>query len=151
MRLIDADALLKQIFETTNTEENARMLRLLTSLVKDAPTVDQWVSVKNRLPDRYKKVLTYGASYGVQENWLIRTGKEISWSMGYRITHWMPLPEPPKEQPLQRHGHWVRLPKFLVESQCSVCGETYVGDCRTFNFCPTCGAEMDGEVEVKQE
>lgn len=56
-----------------------------------------------------------------------------------------------KEQPLQRHGHWVRLPKFLVESQCSVCGETYVGDCRTFNFCPTCGAEMDGEVEVKQD
>jgi hypothetical protein len=39
MRLIDADALLTQILETTNTEENAGMLRLLTGLVNDAPTV----------------------------------------------------------------------------------------------------------------
>lgn len=41
MRLIDADALLKQIFETTHTESNAGPLRLLTGLVNDAPTVYQ--------------------------------------------------------------------------------------------------------------
>lgn len=43
----------------------------------------------------------------------------------------------------QKHGHWIRPPKFLSESQCSVCKETYVGDYRTFNYCPRCGAKMD--------
>lgn len=37
------------------------------------------------------------------------------------------------------------IPKFLLETQCSVCKKTYVGDFRTFNFCPKCGARMDGE------
>ena len=46
----------------------------------------------------------------------------------------------------QKYGHWIRSPKFLSEAQCSVCKETYVGDCRTFNYCPECGAKMDGEV-----
>ena len=48
-----------------------------------------------------------------------------------------------KEQTEQKHGHWIRPLKFLSESQCSVCKETYVGDYRTFNHCPRCGAKMD--------
>ena len=51
--------------------------------------------------------------------------------------------------PVQKHGHWIRLPKFLSETQCSVCKKTNVGDYRTFKFCPDCGARMDEE--VKQE
>ena len=47
----------------------------------------------------------------------------------------------------QKHGHWIKLPKFLSETQCSVCKKTHVGDCRTFNYCPNCGAIMDEEVE----
>lgn len=35
-----------------------------------------WISVKDRLPEPSEKVLTYG----------VKT-----------VTHWMPLPEPPKE------------------------------------------------------
>ena len=49
--------------------------------------------------------------------------------------------------PIQKHGHWIRLPKFLSETQCSVCKKTHVGDYRTFKFCPDCGARMDEEVE----
>lgn len=49
--------------------------------------------------------------------------------------------------PIQKHGHWIKLPKFLLETQCSVCKNTYVGDCRTFKFCPDCGAQMDEEVK----
>lgn len=47
----------------------------------------------------------------------------------------------------QKHGHWIKLPKFLLETQCSACKKTYVGDYRTFNFCPNCGAIMDEEVK----
>lgn len=49
--------------------------------------------------------------------------------------------------PIQKHGHWIRSPKFLPETQCSVCKKTYVGDYRTFKFCPDCGAKMDEEVK----
>ena len=49
--------------------------------------------------------------------------------------------------PVQKHGHWIRPPKFLSESQCSVCKETHVGDYRMFKFCPDCGARMDEEVK----
>lgn len=38
--------------------------------------VPEWISVKDRLPENSNKVLTYGDP----------------------ITHWMPLPEPPKEE-----------------------------------------------------
>lgn len=48
--------------------------------------------------------------------------------------------------PIQKHGHWIKLTKFLLETQCSVCKKTHVGDCRTFNYCPNCGAIMDEEV-----
>ena len=47
----------------------------------------------------------------------------------------------------QKYGHWIRSPKFLSEAQCSVCKETYVGDCRTFNYCPSCGAKMAEVIE----
>jgi len=47
----------------------------------------------------------------------------------------------------QKYGHWIRSPKFLSEAQCSICKETYVGDCRTFNYCPSCGAKMAEVIE----
>ena len=74
---------------------NDRLHMAVLELLKEQ---QQWIRVEDRLPERYKKVLTYGTDYGVQENWLIRVEKGISWSMGYHITHWMPLPEPPKEE-----------------------------------------------------
>lgn len=51
--------------------------------------------------------------------------------------------------PVQKHGHWIRSPRFLPEAQCSVCKGTCIGDCRAFDYCPSCGAIMDEE--VKQE
>lgn len=42
------------------------------------------------------------------------------------------------------HGHWVEDPD---EMGCSVCGERWNycdNDTYTFNFCPNCGAKMDG-------
>lgn len=54
------------------------------------------------------------------------------------------------EKPEQKHGHWIRSPKFLPETQCSVCKNTYVGDYRTFKFCPECGARMDEEVKQNE-
>ena len=53
-----------------------------------------------------------------------------------------------------RHGHWIEkdLDNFRkVECQCSICGwsgvenyDSYV-DIHDFEFCPYCGAKMDGK------
>lgn len=49
--------------------------------------------------------------------------------------------------PIQKHGHWIMPRKFFLETQCSACKETYVGDYRMFNYCPNCGAIMDEEAD----
>jgi NAD-dependent SIR2 family protein deacetylase len=47
-----------------------------------------------------------------------------------------------------RHGKWVKTNSRLAEMTCSLCGFTYYGEhdeeCMS-NFCPECGAKMDGE------
>ena len=58
--------------------------------------VPHWISVEERLPQKYKNVITVDKHGHVQWNYLIN-GKHITWSNGYHITHWMPLPKPPKE------------------------------------------------------
>ena len=57
----------------------------------------QWISVKDRLPEDASDVLIAWAD-GVSEacfcdeTWC-REGRRLLW-----VTHWMPLPEPPKEE-----------------------------------------------------
>ena len=61
----------------------------------------KWVSVKERLPKKRQLVWTYSddkkSSYGMMLRhgvWeVIRDGCEL-----IEVTHWMPLPEPPKEE-----------------------------------------------------
>ena len=55
--------------------------------------MSEWISVKNRLPEKYDDYLTYD-EYGItmithynMQGWFSKNGN---------ITHWMPLPEPPQ-------------------------------------------------------
>lgn len=83
--------------------------------IDEAPTLDyapirhgQWISVKDRLPPwQGKKVLVVNGhgdvriyalwkrEYGNKWTWLDERGK---FNHVNDITHWMPLPEPPKEE-----------------------------------------------------
>ena len=65
-------------------------------------TVQEWISVKDRLPELHTKVLCCGVKGGrfIAETselgeghlyWTKRDGKGCS-----EVTHWMPLPQPPK-------------------------------------------------------
>ena len=58
--------------------------------------VPEWISVNDRLPERYVNVLTCDIHGNIHENWLYKANPEC-WSHGYNITHWMPLPQLPKE------------------------------------------------------
>lgn len=60
----------------------------------DKVLAGQWTSVKDRLPERDRRVLVYipkmnGSDCDIQ----ISKG----WGVSKYVTHWMPLPEPPKE------------------------------------------------------
>ena len=70
----------------------------------------QWISVKDRPPDRDGEYMVYGQSEAMRELlpdndpiWICHYYKErgfynIELCRGYDyITHWMPLPEPPEE------------------------------------------------------
>ena len=60
----------------------------------------RWISVEKELPPRFKldpnvsvNVLTYG--FHTMVNWYDYERGE--WAIDREITHWMPLPQPPKE------------------------------------------------------
>ena len=41
-----------------------------------------------------------------------------------------------------RHGEWVRHKENCLYNKCSICSYEH---CREDNYCPNCGAKMDGE------
>jgi len=61
----------------------------------------EWISVDERLPERMKTVLVCIKGYFknpimVVSEMLEENGARWSACAGFTVTHWMPLPEPPK-------------------------------------------------------
>jgi hypothetical protein len=56
--------------------------------------MNEWISVKDRLPKKYGVVLAF-TEYGDTNAVYYYVDK--SWGHPDEITHWMPLPEPPNE------------------------------------------------------
>ena len=75
-------------------------------LIDSGVTVQEWISVKDRLPEDSNDgfadavLVTDGfvqhMAYFVGGEWRFAESGEIKEPMWYRITHWMPLPNPPK-------------------------------------------------------
>ena len=74
--------------------------------LKNGVTVQEWISVKDRLPDSSVKYIVVAdskyhtgmrvvsaKSLMVEEFWGMPMGH---FAHGQQVTHWMPLPEPPK-------------------------------------------------------
>ena len=44
------------------------------------------------------------------------------------------------------HGRWIEKPYLLGTTRyCSICGQNYGMPHGVFNYCPNCGAKMDGD------
>ena len=70
-------------------------------------TEKRWIPVEERLPDRFGVFVV-----AISEPGRMRVGKDCAdfdpfaktwlpsmcWDRGYKVSHWMPLPEPPKEE-----------------------------------------------------
>ena len=68
---------------------------LANHLIANGVTVQEWISVEDRLPEQGQEVIVY--SGGVLKPTVFAYQ---FWNKNYdswaRITHWMPLPQPPK-------------------------------------------------------
>lgn len=63
----------------------------------------EWISVNDRLPDPLEDVLVIDSNGNIFISWVkeFGNGRFAYENRGdiTHITHWMPLPEPPKEEP----------------------------------------------------
>lgn len=70
----------------------------------DATQKPEWISVKDRLPEAGKILVTDGETVTISNGaWLYRSpeGKirvPANYGAGLTVTHWMPRPKPPKEE-----------------------------------------------------
>ena len=116
MRTIDADALREAVeshvtsVSVCATAEQARgrtdFKKLCLKDINEAPTVGGWISVEDELPKLGDMVLftglsSFGTRFTTQRGWFDGTfWKRDTGETVYSntpVTHWMPLPEPPKE------------------------------------------------------
>ena len=71
---------------------------------------DKWISVKDRLPQRWKRVLVAAGDFAVDvyEAYIDSKGEWMRFNSPIRAdigcpTYWIPLPEPPKEGNDEQH------------------------------------------------
>ena len=118
MRLIDADALKELLIDTLKSiKKNPKMdgqeahiiaaCHMLTEMIDDASTVSTarngWISVKDRLPEpgRYVACIAKRNPFSRFMPMVARIEKNgwanpITEQYISEVTHWMPLPQPPK-------------------------------------------------------
>lgn len=78
-------------------ETFCRDLNIVRSAITGATdTNDKWVSVDERLPEKTGTYIVCTAKNSVYCAKYYANGKHFGIEMNTRITHWMPLPEPPK-------------------------------------------------------
>lgn len=73
---------------------------IVDELIANGVTVQEWISVKDRLPENDQRVLcfNYNGEYKVLRwnyiDWMWNSG--IEWLKEDYVLYWMPLPQPPK-------------------------------------------------------
>lgn len=115
-RAIDADNVLERIeniaqhWQKHGKKYEAMLVpSVVKSIIDSVPTItpsSEWVSVEDRLPDTAGEFLVvYHPCYGDKVTSEIRVGIDsfrgkTAWAKRkyQRVTHWMPLPKPPKEE-----------------------------------------------------
>ena len=81
----------------SNTSEE-----IAENLIKNGVTVQEWISVDERLPEeKVNCIVHYKHAYCDNDDyWEIGIcfydGEKFRMDLSYKVTHWMPLPKPPK-------------------------------------------------------
>ena len=81
----------------SNTSEE-----IAENLIKNGVTVQEWVSVDDRFPEEKANcIVHYKHAYCDNDDyWAIGIcfydGEKFQLYLAYKVTHWMPIPQPPK-------------------------------------------------------
>ena len=84
------------------TREYVKNEKVASHLIAHGVTVQEWISVKDRLPaEKVNCIVHYKHAYCENDDyWAIGIcfydGKKFQIDWAYKVTHWMPLPQPPK-------------------------------------------------------
>ena len=76
--------------------------RFADHLIANGVTVQEWISVKERLPqEKVNCIVHYEYAYCDNDDyWAIGMcfydGEKFQFDPAYKVTHWMPIPHPPK-------------------------------------------------------
>ena len=77
-------------------------LAIADHLVRNGVTVQEWISVEDRLPEeKVNCIVHYKHAYCENDDyWTIGIcfydGEKFQLNPAYKVTHWVPLPTPPK-------------------------------------------------------
>ena len=78
--------------------------KIADHLITNGVTVQSWVPVTERLPEeKVNCIVHYKHAYCDTDGyWAIGfcyyDGEKFKFDPAYKVTHWMPIPEPPKEE-----------------------------------------------------
>lgn len=81
---------------------NVDALAIADHLISNGVTVQKWISVDDRLPEEtINCIVHYQHAYCDNDDyWAIGfccyDGEKFQLGPAYKVTHWMPLPQPPK-------------------------------------------------------
>lgn len=81
---------------------NATMIQLANYLIEHGVTVQEWVSVKDRLPEESGMyIVTANDGHAHRVSFVQWQKKNRMWNLTgarsyWRVTHWMPMPQAPK-------------------------------------------------------
>ena len=76
--------------------------RFADHLIAHGVTVQEWISVRDKLPEeKVNCIVHYKHAYCDNDDyWAIGIcfydGEKFQIGLAYKVTHWMPLPQPPK-------------------------------------------------------
>ena len=76
--------------------------RFADHMIANGVTVQEWISVKDRLPGKNVNcIVHYRHAYCDTDGYFAigccrYDGEKFQIGLAYKVTHWMPLPEPPK-------------------------------------------------------
>ena len=59
---------------------------------------NDWISVENRLPKKPSKYIVFMPRLTGEGRYAMTYYENGEWGVGEKVTHWMPLPESPKEK-----------------------------------------------------
>lgn len=99
IRVLDPETGFKEVSKYPTCDDSINACIEAGWLAADALRKRQWISVKDRLPEKGERVLITNGGF-VCESFLATNGE---WQRGevdlffMKPTHWQPLPEPPKE------------------------------------------------------